>query len=143
MHAYQTPQALGKAVGKVKSQLPKCPRKRKTVITKLATTSGFWLQLEEAIVQVDFAENYSCKHQDEIQSAHWNQQLITLFTVAVWTINEANDIMCESHIIISDDFEHEKTSVLVFMSTVLNTCQTEKSRGHQSTLCFRWSKLTV
>ena len=38
--AYQTPQALGKAVGKVKSQLPKSPRKRKAVITKLATTSG-------------------------------------------------------------------------------------------------------
>lgn len=41
VHAYQTPQALGKAVGKVKSQLPKSPRKRKAVITKLATTSGF------------------------------------------------------------------------------------------------------
>ena len=40
VHAYQTPQALGKAVGKVKCQLPKSPRKRKAVITKLATTSG-------------------------------------------------------------------------------------------------------
>lgn len=126
VHAYQTPQALGKAVGKVKSQLPKRPRKRKTVITKLATTSGFWLQLEEAIVHVDFAENYSCTHQDEIQSAHWNQQQITLFTVAVWTINEAKDITCESHIIISDDFEHEKTSVVVFMSTVLETLVKQK-----------------
>ena len=38
--ASQTPQALGKAVGKVKSELPKSPRKRKAVITKLATTSG-------------------------------------------------------------------------------------------------------
>ena len=74
------------------------------------------LQLEEAIVQVNFPENYSCKHQDEIQSAHWNQQQITLFTVAVWTINEAKDIKCESHVI-----EHEKTSVVVFMSTVLET----------------------
>lgn len=40
VHAYQTPQALGKAVGIVKSKLPKSPRKRKAVITKLATTSG-------------------------------------------------------------------------------------------------------
>lgn len=144
VHAYQSPQALGKAVGKVKSQLPKRPRKRKTVITKLATTSGFWLQLEEAIVHVDFAENYSCTHQDEIQSAHWNQQQITLFTVAVWTINEAKDITCESHIIISDDFEHEKTSVVVFMSTVLETLVKQKhpevTKAH---IFFRWSKLTV
>jgi hypothetical protein len=40
VHAYVTPQALGKAVGKVKSHLPKSPRKRKAVIRKLATTSG-------------------------------------------------------------------------------------------------------
>ena len=84
------------------------------------------LQVEEAIVQVDFAENYSCKHQDEIQSPHWNQQQITLFTVAVWTINEANDITCESHVIVSDDLEHEKTSVVVFMSTVLETLVKQK-----------------
>lgn len=39
-YVYSTPQALGKAVGKVKSCLPKSPRKRKAVITKLATNSG-------------------------------------------------------------------------------------------------------
>ena len=38
--AYSTPQALGKAVGKVKHHLPKSPRKRKVVITKLASSSG-------------------------------------------------------------------------------------------------------
>ena len=40
VHAYATPQALGKATAKVKSNLPKSPRKRKAVITNLATTSG-------------------------------------------------------------------------------------------------------
>lgn len=79
------------------------------------------LQQGEAVVQVDFAENYSCKNQDEIQSAHWHQEQITLFTVAVWTRNEDKDLICESHVIISDDLEHEKTSVVVFISTVLDT----------------------
>lgn len=37
---YSTPQALGKAVGKVKTHLPKSPRKRKAVIAKLATATG-------------------------------------------------------------------------------------------------------
>ena len=37
---YTTPQALLKAVGKVKPQLPKSPRKRKAVIKKLASSSG-------------------------------------------------------------------------------------------------------
>lgn len=28
---------------------------------------------EIALLQIDFAESYSCESQDEIQSAHWNQ----------------------------------------------------------------------
>lgn len=74
----------------------------------------------ETLVQVDFAENYSCKHQDEIQSAHWNQDQITLFTVAIWTKSKAEDLTCDSHVIVSDDLEHNKTAVTVFMSTVLD-----------------------
>lgn len=32
------------------------------------------LSQDEALVQVDFAENYSCRYQDEVQAAHWHQQ---------------------------------------------------------------------
>jgi len=39
--AYETPQALGKALGKVSKVLPKSPRKRKAVVFKLANSSGF------------------------------------------------------------------------------------------------------
>ena len=40
--AYQTPQALGKVLGKVSSRvLPQSPRKRKAVVFKLAHASGF------------------------------------------------------------------------------------------------------
>lgn len=39
--AYQTPQALGKALGKVSRVLPQSPRKRKAVVFKLAHASGF------------------------------------------------------------------------------------------------------
>ena len=39
---------------------------------------------EEAVVQVDFAENYSCKYQGEVQSAHCSQDQVPLFTVAIW-----------------------------------------------------------
>ena len=43
------------------------------------------LTKEEAVVQVDFAENCACKYQDEIQTAHWSQEQVTVFTVAIWT----------------------------------------------------------
>ena len=35
------------------------------------------------MTQVDFAENYTCATQDEVQSAHWEQNQITLFTSVV------------------------------------------------------------
>lgn len=30
-----------------------------------------------AILQVDFAENFTCEAQDEIQTAHWNQKNVS------------------------------------------------------------------
>lgn len=29
-----------------------------------------------ALLQIDFAENFTCEAQDEIQSAHWNQKTV-------------------------------------------------------------------
>ena len=79
------------------------------------------LDKDEAVIQVDFAENYTCKYQDEIQSAHWNQEQVTLFTVAIWTKNpSAPGNLCKTHVIVSDDVAHDKTSVSVFMSTILD-----------------------
>ena len=42
------------------------------------------LKADEALIQVDFAENYTCQYQNEIQAAHWSQEQVTLFTVAIW-----------------------------------------------------------
>lgn len=35
---------------------------------------------EEVVLQVDFDENYSAVSQDEIQSAHWRREQISMFT---------------------------------------------------------------
>lgn len=32
-----------------------------------------------AMVHIDYAENVSCASQDEVQSAHWNQRLVSIF----------------------------------------------------------------
>ena len=37
-------------------------------------------QFDTFMLQVDFAENYTCLAQDEVQSTHWKQSEITLFT---------------------------------------------------------------
>ena len=79
------------------------------------------LKPDEAVVQVDFAENYTSQHQDEIQAAHWSQEQVTLFTVAIWAKDSANKTVCNSHVIVSDDHSHDKKSIAVFRDTVVNT----------------------
>ena len=74
----------------------------------------------EAVIQVEFAENYTCNHQDEPQSAHWNQEQVSLFTLAIWTKEAAGvDNVCESHDIVSDEMMHDKKAVAVFMFHVV------------------------
>ena len=38
-----------------------------------------------AVLQMDYAENYTCIARDEIQSGHWNQAQVTLFTSVTLT----------------------------------------------------------
>lgn len=72
-------------------------------------------QPNEAIIQVDFSENYTCLHQDEIQSAHWHKEQVTIFPVVIWSKDSSHECSCESHVIVSDDRTHDKQSVSVFM----------------------------
>ena len=66
-------------------------------------------------MQVDFAENYMCTAQDELQSAHWKQNQITLFTSVMWF---RENIKCE--VIISDHLKQDKTQIVVFMDQLFS-----------------------
>lgn len=68
----------------------------------------------EAAIQIDFSENYTCGHQDEIQAAHWDQSQVTIFPVVIWTKDG-----CKSYAFASDDRDHNKHSVSVFLEIVL------------------------
>ena len=61
---------------------------------------------EVAVVQLDFSENYTAEYQDEIQSAHWHQQQISMFTVVVWSAGTV-----QSFVIVSDNLVHDKLQV--------------------------------
>lgn len=111
--------ALAKLEEKMPSFLQHVFIKRKQSVYFEETLNN--LTEEECVIQVDFAENYSCSYQDEIQTAHWSQEQVTLFTVAVWTKAKANtERVCESHVIVSDDTDHDKKSVIAFLWYVIN-----------------------
>ena len=83
--------------------------------TKLVSISR-----ESSVIQVDFSENYTLQHQGEVQSAYWNQNQLTIFTVCVWMEKEKKSL-----VFVSDDLDHDKTSVCVFMDKVLSKLTTE------------------
>ena len=69
----------------------------------------------EAVLQIDFAENYACISQDEVQSAHWNHKQVTLFTAVAWMGNSE----CKSFVIVSDDLDHDKHAVWSMLKVIL------------------------
>lgn len=66
-----------------------------------------------AVIQVDFSENYSTKYQDEIQSTHWNQAGITVFTAVTWV-----GTTHQSYALISDYLSHDKFAVARFLNVL-------------------------
>ena len=63
---------------------------------------------------MDFAENNTCTTQDETQSAHWNQNQVTLFTTVTWVKGKVI-----SQVVVSDYMHHMKTAVVVFLYETL------------------------
>ena len=60
-------------------------------------------------------ENATIKMQNEIQSAHWNHSEETSFTAHVLITTE----LCEDIVIVSDDLTQNKSSVYIFMKSVI------------------------
>lgn len=84
----------------------------------MATSSSF--KPNVAVVQVDFSENFTCSAQDEVQSFHWVQPQISLFTVAAWYSGEHHPM-----IIVSDNLDHTKHTVVAYMDRLLEEIPTE------------------
>ena len=68
----------------------------------------------QALIQVDFSENFTCGHQDKIQSAHWHQNQISLFTAAIWHSGNIN-----STVLVSDNLVHSKDTILAYLDKLL------------------------
>ena len=50
------------------------------------------LSENEAVMQVDFSENFQTLYQDNVQAAHWSSRQIILFSCVVWTASGVKSI---------------------------------------------------
>ena len=76
------------------------------------------LSLNEIIVQLDFAENYSCKSADEVQSAFFNKPSVTLHPTVAYYKN-GDSLAHANYIIVSNELSHKASTVLTFLDEIM------------------------
>lgn len=78
------------------------------------------LDINEMIVQMDFAENYTCSNQSEIQSAYWNPTMVTLHpTVAYYRKEGERELNHKSFVYVSDELGHTCSTVTTFLKDLV------------------------
>ncbi|XP_078659979.1 LOW QUALITY PROTEIN: uncharacterized protein LOC144904722 [Branchiostoma floridae x Branchiostoma belcheri] len=70
-------------------------------------------------IQMDFAENYKIKNNEEIQSAYWNCDMVTLHPIVVYFKNENGELQHESTCIVSDEMGHNSATVFAILKRVV------------------------
>lgn len=78
---------------------------------------------EIVVMQVDFAENFKCISQNEVQSAYLNQHAIAIFTVVIWAGDRKFSKVC-----VSDDTSHSKFCVLLYLHEIIEELKIELPR---------------
>ena len=68
---------------------------------------------------MDFAENYQCQTMNEIQSAYWNQTMVTLHSIVIYYVDESGNLSHKSYIFVSDELGHNAGSVQAILKTFL------------------------
>ena len=68
----------------------------------------------DKVIQVDFADNFTTKTQNEIQSAYWANNQVILFTACAWEHQNKHAM-----VVVSDYLHHDKYAVNLFLKTIL------------------------
>ena len=73
-------------------------------------------------LQMDFSENFSIQQQNEIQSAHWHHDQLTVYTIMMWHRQSKLP-----WVIISDNLSHDKFAVTAFLKVILDEIKSSES----------------
>lgn len=79
------------------------------------------LPSNHAICHMDFAENYTCGFAEEIQSAYFDKNAVTLHPVVIYYTKEEteNDVKHKSLVLVSDELSHTSSTVFAIMKQVI------------------------
>ncbi len=78
------------------------------------------ITLQEALMVMDFAQNYEIRHADEPQSSHWHHKQVTLHPVVTYfACPDCEKPRKMDLIMMSDDKEHDTHAVKAFEDTAV------------------------
>lgn len=77
------------------------------------------LRKDHVVIHVDFAENYNCSSIDEVQSAYWNPNHISLHPSVLYYRDNNNKFLHKSFIFLSDDLQHNSAAVSCIISKLV------------------------
>ena len=72
------------------------------------------LKPNELMMIMDFSENYKCSFQNEVQSAFFDQTLVTIHPIMCYYRQKVEDLFKHSITCITDDLKYDSTLVKVF-----------------------------
>ncbi|KAK7109352.1 uncharacterized protein [Littorina saxatilis] len=73
----------------------------------------------EVLTLMDFAENYRCEYQNEVQAAHWSYQQATVFPTVTYFRCDCGQLVTDSVVVISSDTTHDASAVQAYSSIVI------------------------
>ncbi|XP_070203171.1 uncharacterized protein [Littorina saxatilis] len=77
---------------------------------------------------LDFAENFNCTYQDEVQSAHWHHELATVHPIVTYyAYAHCQECVTESLVFISDDKQHDHHAVHHFTTAAVEHLKSARS----------------
>ncbi|XP_063953816.1 uncharacterized protein LOC135153700 [Lytechinus pictus] len=82
------------------------------------------LPQSEAIVQMDFAENFVCQSAQEIQSAYWNSTSTTLHPTVTYYRDEDGKLQHKSIVFVSDLGDHNSKAVMAILNKLVPILKT-------------------
>ena len=75
----------------------------------------------DVILVHDFAQNYLCKHQKEVQGLHWRHKQVTVMpTVAHYRCVKCQQLTTHEIVHVSEDLKHDAHLVKVFTARSLS-----------------------
>ena len=95
------------------------------------------LEEGEVLVIMNFTENYSFVVQDEVQSFHWNNTMVTLHSfVAYFKENDTLDNL--NFVVVSENNDHNTVAVHLFLKFFSPILERKTSRDKEDSVLLRW-----